>query len=285
MLRDGRFVLPGGKDAEPVWADVVGVAPSDRIAFLPALFQTDSGKAAYVAAVLQQLPDALARELLLGRTGGGAKAVKRFRRLYRAIDPGGVNYELVLRDPYDFAHLARFLKLSDEGDLPPSARDIRGIRVSARRGGARVGARPRVPQRTAGGIPAASLPKRHPGKARSAFRRSAGFSSSAACSIAGPTFRTRRFSSSSRAASTASGPRTRSSTTCPSTRPSRAGISSRSTGSTGGALRATPRSRRGSSREPSRSWCRSPAPAPFRRRKSAVSRLSSSTFPCSRETM
>jgi hypothetical protein len=122
MLRDGRFVLPGGKEAEPVWAEIVGVSPSDRIAFLPALFLTDSGKAAYVAAVLQQLPDALARELLLGRTGGGPKAVKRFRRLYRSIDPGGVNYELVLRDPYDFAHLARFLKLSDDGDLllPPA---------------------------------------------------------------------------------------------------------------------------------------------------------------------
>ncbi len=122
MLRDGRFVLPGGKEAEPVWAEIVGVSPSDRLAFLPALFQTDSGKAAYVAAVLQQLPDALARELLLGRSGGGAKAIKRFRRLYRSIDPGGVNYGLVLRDPYDFAHLARFLKLSDEGDLllPPA---------------------------------------------------------------------------------------------------------------------------------------------------------------------
>jgi len=121
MLRDGRFVLPGGKEAEPVWAEIVGVSPSDRLAFLPALFQADSGKAAYVTAVLQQLPDALARELLLGRSGGGAKAIKRFRRLYRSIDPGGVNYELVLRDPYDFAHLARFLKLSDEGDLllPP----------------------------------------------------------------------------------------------------------------------------------------------------------------------
>jgi hypothetical protein len=122
MLRDGRFVLPGGKEAEPVWAEIVGVSPSDRLAFLPALFQTDSGKAAYVAAVLQQLPEALARELLLGRSGGGAKAIKRFRRLYRSIDPGGINYGLVLRDPYDFAHLARFLKLSDEGDLllPPA---------------------------------------------------------------------------------------------------------------------------------------------------------------------
>ena len=122
ILRDGRFVLPGGKEAEAVWTDIAGVAPSDRLAFLPALFHADSGKAAYVAAVLQQLPDPLARELLLGRTGGGAAAVKRFRRLYRSIDPGGVNYELLLRDPYDFAHLAPFLKLSDEGDLllPPA---------------------------------------------------------------------------------------------------------------------------------------------------------------------
>ena len=122
MMRDGRFVLPGGKEAEAVWTDIVGVSPSDRVAFLPALYQADSGKAAYVAAVLQQLPDALARELLLGRTAGGEGAVKRFRRLYRSIDAGGVNYGLVLRDPYDFAHLARFLKLSDDGNLllPPA---------------------------------------------------------------------------------------------------------------------------------------------------------------------
>ncbi|MDQ2979778.1 MAG: hypothetical protein M3R62_11205, partial [Acidobacteriota bacterium] len=117
MLRDGRFVLPGGQDAEPVWADVVGVSPSDRSSFLNALFETDSGKAAYVAAVFHQLPDAVARELLVGRTGGGAKAIQRFRRLYRSIDPGGINYALVLRDPYDLAHLARFLRLSDDGDL------------------------------------------------------------------------------------------------------------------------------------------------------------------------
>jgi hypothetical protein len=117
MIREGRFVLPGGKDAEPIWTDVFGVQPADRAGFLRALYGTDSGKGAYVVDTLQHLPDATVRELLFGKTGGGAKAVKRFHRLYRSIDRSGDNYEWTQRDPYDFAQLAPFLRLSDEAGL------------------------------------------------------------------------------------------------------------------------------------------------------------------------
>jgi hypothetical protein len=117
MLRNGRFVLPGGTDADPIWTDIVGVPPSDVARFLPALFDEDGGKAAYVVDTLQHLPDASVRELLFGRTGGGQKAVKRFHRLYKSFDRAADNYELTMRDPYDFAQLAPFLRLSDEGTL------------------------------------------------------------------------------------------------------------------------------------------------------------------------
>lgn len=123
-LRDGTFALPGGKDAEAIWTDIVGVSPSNRAKFLSSLYRADSGKAAYVIDALQQLPDRNARELLLGRAGRGKGAVKRFRRLYRAIERDGENYELFRRAPYDFGHLAWFLKLSDEGDLALPAWDL-----------------------------------------------------------------------------------------------------------------------------------------------------------------
>ena len=119
-------MLPGGKEAEPIWADIFGEGPSNRAGFLTALYATDSGKAAYVVDIIQQLPEPVARELLLGRTGGGSKAVKRFRRLYRAIERSGESFEMTRRDPYDFGHLARFLKLSDEGDLLLPAADLEG---------------------------------------------------------------------------------------------------------------------------------------------------------------
>ncbi len=124
MIRDGRFVLPGGKDAEVIWIDIFGTKPSDRPAFLTALYTTDQGKGAYVVDVLQQLPEAIGRELLLGRTGGGQKAVKRFRRLYKAIERSGEGFAFDRRDSYDFGHLARFLKLSDEGSLLLPAVDL-----------------------------------------------------------------------------------------------------------------------------------------------------------------
>ena len=76
-IREGRFVLPGGKEAEPVWTDIIGASPTDRADFLRALYKTDSGKAAYVVDVLNQLPDSAAHKLLLGNTAGGKAAVSQ----------------------------------------------------------------------------------------------------------------------------------------------------------------------------------------------------------------
>ena len=85
-LSDGRFHLPGGPEADPIWQDVFGVSPAAPAKFLRALYETDSGKGAYVVDALQQLPDAVARSVVLGRTGGGPKSVDRFRRIYRSIE-------------------------------------------------------------------------------------------------------------------------------------------------------------------------------------------------------
>ena len=125
-LSGGRFQLPGGTEADPIWKDVFGVSPTAPAKFLRALYETDSGKGAYVVDALQQLPDAVARAVVLGRTGGGPKSVERFRRIYRSIEKSAVGFELARRDPYDFAHLARVLHLTDDGELGLKGADLDG---------------------------------------------------------------------------------------------------------------------------------------------------------------
>jgi hypothetical protein len=109
LIRDGQFLLPGGTEAVPIWTNLLGVPPSERAAFLRALYKTDGGKAASVIDALQHLREDTARQLLLGHNEDRAGAIRRFRRLYRSIDPEGQNHSLTHRDPYDFAHLAAFL--------------------------------------------------------------------------------------------------------------------------------------------------------------------------------
>jgi hypothetical protein len=125
-LHGGKFELPGGREADPIWADVFGISPSEPNRFLRALFEKDSGKGAYVVDVLQQLPDAVASALVLSPEGFGPRSVERFRRLYRSIVKAGEGFEVARRDPYDFGHLARFLRLSAEGDLALSGADLDG---------------------------------------------------------------------------------------------------------------------------------------------------------------
>jgi hypothetical protein len=125
-ISEGRFNLPGGPEADPVWKDVFDVSPATPTKFLRALYETDSGKGAYVVDALQQLPESVARAVVLGRTGGGPKSVERFRRIYRSIEKSAVGFELARRDPYDFAHLARFLRLTDDGELGLRGADLDG---------------------------------------------------------------------------------------------------------------------------------------------------------------
>ncbi len=117
VVRDGRIRLPGGEAADAVWEDVVGVPPSDRAEFAVKLLGADSGKPAYVVDALRFLAEADARALVLGRTGDPKAAVKRFRRLYGSIERSGGGFARSRREPYDFAHLVRVLKLADDGEV------------------------------------------------------------------------------------------------------------------------------------------------------------------------
>jgi hypothetical protein len=108
-LRGGRFVLPGGPDADSVWTEVLGASPSEPAAFLDALYEKDEGKGAYVVDSLRHVPESAARALLLPAEAPAENASRRFRRIYASIDRGGDNYRRTRRDPYDFAQLAPFL--------------------------------------------------------------------------------------------------------------------------------------------------------------------------------
>ena len=125
-LSGGELVLPGGREADPIWTDLFGVSPSRPAAFLRALFEKDSGRGAYVVEILQQLPEPVTRALLFGSSGQGAGAVARMRKLYTAIEEARRSVDVSRRDPYDLAHLARFLRAAPSGDVALLPVDLDG---------------------------------------------------------------------------------------------------------------------------------------------------------------
>jgi hypothetical protein len=118
-IREGRFLLPGGDPAQPIWTATFGVTP-ERASFLNAFFTADREKGAYVVDTLQHLREDDARKLIFG-DGPDEDAVKGFRSLYKAIDPEGADFASARRDPYDFAQLAAFLAspTARSAGLPP----------------------------------------------------------------------------------------------------------------------------------------------------------------------
>jgi hypothetical protein len=116
-LSRGEFHLPGGREADPIWTDLFGVAPSNTAALLRALFEKDQGRGAYVVEVLQQLPAPVTRALLFGAAGPGAQAIGRARKLYRAIEEARRSVDVFRRDLYDFGHLARFFRALPSGEI------------------------------------------------------------------------------------------------------------------------------------------------------------------------
>ncbi len=116
-IRNGKIRLPGGDAAFPVWEAVVGEPPSDLARFVVRFFGSGSGKAAYVADALRPLPEETARAFVLGATTGGDEAVERFERLFSSIGKTGRSYGNSQRDPWDFTHLAGFLRPAAGGEL------------------------------------------------------------------------------------------------------------------------------------------------------------------------
>lgn len=116
-IRNGKIRLPGGAAADPVWEAVVGERPSDLPRFIARFFGSGSGKAAYVADALRPLPEETSRAFVLGATTGGEEAVERFERLYASVGRTGRSYGNTQRDPWDFTHLAGFLRPAAGGEI------------------------------------------------------------------------------------------------------------------------------------------------------------------------
>ncbi len=122
-LSGGRFALPGGPAADPIWGNLFGTSPAEPAAFLAAFYEKDEGKAAYVVDSLRDVPEDSVRALLLPRDASEGDPVRRFRGIYQAIDPTGENYRRKRRDPYDLAQLAPFLRVSADPPWPPPIGD------------------------------------------------------------------------------------------------------------------------------------------------------------------
>lgn len=60
-MRDGRWHLPGGDEAAPIWADLVGAGVDAPEAFLEAFLRARSGRLAYMLEVVATLSDAQRR--------------------------------------------------------------------------------------------------------------------------------------------------------------------------------------------------------------------------------
>lgn len=115
-MRDGKLLLPGGPAAVPLWEDAVGDPVALPYQFLQSFYSSRSGKAAYVADALWDIPEEARQAFVLGKMSGEG-ALKRFRRLYQAIERAGENFNRSRKDPYDFFQLVHFLRFSDEGEL------------------------------------------------------------------------------------------------------------------------------------------------------------------------
>jgi len=141
-FRDGRFALPGGREAEPIWTDLIGASPDQDRKFLTAFFRADSGKIAYVADALQQVSEAAARAILVGKArrdtekkkqivGPFVLEIERFQRLYSSIERSNASFLKGKRDPYDFMHLVRFLRVAGDGKLSiPGGTDVWTLALS-----------------------------------------------------------------------------------------------------------------------------------------------------------
>jgi hypothetical protein len=87
-VRDGRALVPGGTEAEPLWSDLVGESPAHADRFLRKLLGRDVGHTAFFFHTLDRLDDA-ARRFALGEADRDPERRKlRFRSLAVAFAQG-----------------------------------------------------------------------------------------------------------------------------------------------------------------------------------------------------
>jgi len=85
-IADGTMRVPGGKDAEPAWAALVGRNATDPEAFVRALVSQRDGILAYFFATVAQLTPAEIRRMLDLDSPDGARRVEATRRMYAVYE-------------------------------------------------------------------------------------------------------------------------------------------------------------------------------------------------------
>jgi hypothetical protein len=111
-----RVVVPGGTTGEAAWAKLVGVSPSDAVAFLRALFDKDNGSQLKYFAALSELDSR--HQAFLTR---GTSRIQRFYEVYReSFDARGRVQGL---QEVSFTDFIRGIPLNDDEsvDFPGSA--------------------------------------------------------------------------------------------------------------------------------------------------------------------
>jgi hypothetical protein len=126
-VRDGRVVVPGGTEAEPLWAEALGVSPAQAEPFLRELLARGDGRMAFLFHTLDLLEPATQR-FALGQAGDDPKSRRQgFRGLATAFGQGppwwrpeAGAFARALVDPAVVLHLVRVE--ADGRPAPPASR-------------------------------------------------------------------------------------------------------------------------------------------------------------------
>jgi len=115
-------VTPGGDDAAPVWADLVGLPASNVDAFVPALFERDGGRLAYFYDTVAALP-ASTQQFVLAAHVPAAERISTVRRIYALFSAADPNWRIDIRPfhrpPFDAALALLDLGVSPDGTVGP----------------------------------------------------------------------------------------------------------------------------------------------------------------------
>jgi hypothetical protein len=119
-VQAGKVVVPGGEEAEPIWAAVVRADPTKPAAFVRRLFDDQTGNLAWFYDALAQL-DPPHLQFAFGASLPAASRIDRTRALLDAFENGGTDWrpedQPFSRRPVDPALTLSLVAVNPEGTL------------------------------------------------------------------------------------------------------------------------------------------------------------------------